>query len=90
MVDVVAAEHHGVCPVCEGYGGGGEREDECMGEDSTCLGSCSKCWCAGCHDGNVEGLDHLEEDLCGSWAAYELLRGPEDAPAVLDGQERLL
>lgn len=52
------AQRHGVCPRCEGYGGGEEPEGH---ENSDCEGSCPECWCPGCHDGE-------------SWEAYAAVR----------------
>ena len=81
MVDNPTAKHHGVCPICEGYGGGDAPEGH---EFSGCEGSCPECWCTGCHDGHDFPADRLAElpdssegatdgDPCGSWLAYELL-----------------
>jgi len=68
MVDLPTAERHGVCPVCEGYGGGEAPEGH---ENADCQGSCPKCWCPGCHDGNemTSGWDP-----CGSWEAYQAVQ----------------
>lgn len=79
MLDLHMAKHHGICPACEGYGGTAEDEDHpCQQEDSTCIGSCPNCWCAGCHDGQnfpESRLGELDDgDPCGSWLAYEAVQ----------------
>lgn len=70
-IDLATAEEHGVCPVCEGYGGRPD-DDACQAEDSTCPGSCPQCWCPGCHDGQDVAFDEdLDEHPMGSWRAYQ-------------------
>lgn len=72
MVDIRTAEHHGICPTCEGYGG--NSEPGCVNGD--CTGVCPACWCPGCHDGATGdsqsavafGVD--PEEYAGSWPAY--------------------
>ena len=66
------AKAGGICPVCEGYGGGEEPEGH---EDSDCIGACDECWCPGCHDGQDFPEDRIDEEPCGSWLAYELIHG---------------
>jgi hypothetical protein len=78
MVDVATAQHHGVCPTCEGYGGTAGKD--CPNEE--CMGSCSWCWCPGCHDGNVEYPLPDSEERCGSWEAYAALHPDPVEPAV--------
>ncbi len=68
MVDIPTAKQHGICPICEGYGGRDAMDDDpCERDDSTCAGSCPKCWCPGCHDGWSGG------DF-GSREAYDLVQ----------------
>jgi hypothetical protein len=77
MVDVATAQDDGVCPTCEGYGGApATAGEDCPNE--FCMGSCSSCWCPGCHDGNVECPLPESEERSGSWEAYAALH-PEPA-----------
>lgn len=73
-----AAKLRGVCPRCEGYGGGDEPEGH---ENSKCLGVCSECWCPGCHDGQdfPQGRVHelFDGNPSGSWDAYEEVQRAE-------------
>jgi hypothetical protein len=75
------AKQSGVCPTCQGHGGGEEPEGH---EYSDCEGTCPECWCPGCHDGHdfpesrISELD--DEDPCGSWLAYELIHGAVSIP----------
>lgn len=76
------AKAHGVCPVCEGYGGGAEDDDHpCRREDAECAGSCPQCWCPGCHDGHdfpASRISELDDGASsGSWLAYELIHKPD-------------
>lgn len=76
MVDIATAENHGICPVCEGYGGGKNvyGPDELSCDNELCVGSCPRCWCEGCHDGQLLGIPLPESgELMGSWEAYEAL-----------------
>ena len=89
MVDVRTAEHHGVCPTCEGYGGKSDPAgDGCPNE--LCSGSCPACWCPGCHDGQVECAEPDSGERMGSWEAYEALhRGGHTGARVSRDQEAL-
>jgi hypothetical protein len=77
MVDIPTAKHHGVCPVCEGYGGrsldGLTNAEYLDYTEHDCEGSCAKCWCSGCHDG-WSGPAEMGEEAFGSWEAYELVQ----------------
>jgi hypothetical protein len=68
-----AAKLRGICPICEGYGGGDTPEGH--ENDRGCIGSCPKCWCVGCHDGQDFPPGRVYElfdgNPCGSWEAYE-------------------
>ena len=65
MVDAPTAEHHGICPECEGYGG--RSPDPCAESDS-CIGGCPVCRCPGCHDeGTWEAYERLSER---TWTIY--------------------
>jgi hypothetical protein len=79
MLDLYAAKHHGICPHCQGYGGGRTPDGH---EFSDCPGVCPECWCLGCHDGHDFPEQRIWElpdgDPCGSWEAYRLVeRGKE-------------
>jgi hypothetical protein len=83
VVDIATAEHHGICPECEGYGGNGRSD--CPNE--LCWGSCSCCWCEGCHDGHgYTGPTQGGEDACGSWEAYAAVQAA--AADASTGDER--
>lgn len=88
MVDVRTAEHHGVCPTCEGYGGRDTGDDGCPNE--LCVGSCPACWCLGCQDGNVDCPLPESEERMGSWEEYAALhRGHKIGARVSKEQEAL-
>lgn len=89
MIDRETAEHHGVCPICEGYGAGRACSDP------RCEGACPRCWCWGCHDGHgfpEKLLGQLNDgDPCGSWLAYEVMsRHEREKRQVEAGQGELL
>jgi hypothetical protein len=80
------AKESGVCPVCEGHGGG-DDDSECI--DSTdCEGCCPRCWCSGCHDGQDFPESRLAElddgNPCGSWLAYQLVQAATPEPEIDD------
>jgi hypothetical protein len=90
MVNNTTAKHHGVCPICEGYGGRDAIEDDpCERDNSTCEGSCPKCWCPGCHDG-WSGPKEMGSEAFGSWEAYELVQsvGDDQSQLQLDAKRR--
>lgn len=89
MIDHETAKQHGVCPICEGYGGDGDCPDP------RCPGVCSRCWCRGCHDGQdfpEKLLAQLDDgDPCGSWLAFEVVsRHESEKRQVEQGQGELL
>jgi hypothetical protein len=85
MLDLHTAEQHGICPRCQGYGGG--EDPEACYDNPFCPGACPKCWCEGCRDGWVEIPWYLavslEEQACGSWQAYLAVQAEEKAARPL-------
>jgi hypothetical protein len=62
MVDIPTAKHHGVCPVCEGYGGA--ADDSGCWDNPDCAGSCPKCWCPTCHE-NLQEITRVGQEIEG-------------------------
>ncbi len=86
MVDTFTARHHGICPTCEGYGGP-RSPDPCEWSE-TCPGVCPKCWCPGCQDGHLDGIDLTgidppEGDWPGSYEAYRAVQRHKRKPKAL-------
>lgn len=89
MIDRETAKEAGICPKCEGYGGDAEP---CP---ASCGGSCPKCWCGGCHDGQdfpEEMLGQVDDgEPCGSWLAFLVVQRHErERRQVEQGQGQLL
>lgn len=88
-IPLESAKANGLCPVCEGYGGADAPEDHF---ESDCTGTCPKCWCPGCHDGQDFPEDRLAElddgEPAGSWLAFELIHGSQ--PENIDRLANLL
>lgn len=76
MIDSETAKHHGVCPVCEGYGGSGGK---CRG-------------CHDGQDFPAKLLAKLDDgEPCGSWLAYQVVQRHEhEKRQVEQGQGQLL
>jgi hypothetical protein len=70
-LDHTTAQLHGICPVCQGYGG--RSPDPCT-ENVACGGSCELCRCPGCWDGALPIAPPEGGELLGSWAAYEAVQ----------------